>query len=49
MRMLCCGRSNHEIGRELFISTATVRKHLDHIYAHFGVRSRGQAIARVLR
>ena len=39
------GRRNHEIAELLFISTATVRKHLEHAYAKLGVRNRSEAVA----
>jgi DNA-binding CsgD family transcriptional regulator len=39
------GRSSRDIGRLLFISEATVRKHLEHAYAKLGVRNRAQAMA----
>jgi DNA-binding CsgD family transcriptional regulator len=39
------GRSNQEIAALLFISPATVRKHLEHAYAKLGVRSRVEAVA----
>ncbi|GAA3794559.1 MULTISPECIES: response regulator transcription factor [Amycolatopsis] len=40
--------SNADIARELFISVATVRKHLEHIYDRTGVRTRAAAAALVL-
>jgi DNA-binding NarL/FixJ family response regulator len=39
------GLTNAEIGRELFISEATVKTHLLHIYAKFGVNDRAAAVA----
>jgi DNA-binding CsgD family transcriptional regulator len=48
LRLLACGKSNQQIARELAISNATVRKHLEHIYMRLGVNSRAQAIVRVL-
>ncbi|MEP7055309.1 MAG: helix-turn-helix transcriptional regulator [Actinomycetota bacterium] len=39
------GLSNGEIGRQLGISEATAAKHLEHVYARIGARSRTQAIA----
>ena len=39
------GWTNREIGAALFIASATVRKHLDNVYAKLGVRSRAQAVA----
>ena len=34
------GKSNDEIGRELFIDSGSVRKHLERMYPTFGVKSR---------
>jgi DNA-binding CsgD family transcriptional regulator len=42
------GRSNREVAGTLFLSPSTVRKHLEHIYAKLGVRTRTQAVARVV-
>jgi DNA-binding CsgD family transcriptional regulator len=39
------GYRNREIAEILFISPATVGKHLEHAYAKLGVRSRGEAVA----
>jgi DNA-binding CsgD family transcriptional regulator len=43
------GKHNQEIAEVLFMSPGTVRKHLEHAYAKLGVRSRGEAIAAVMR
>ena len=40
------GRSNRDIGRALFLSEATVKSHLVHIFAKLGVGSRTAAVAR---
>ncbi|GGZ26496.1 response regulator [Streptomyces poonensis] len=39
------GTSNREIARELFISEATVKTHLTHLYAKLGVNDRAAAVA----
>uniref|UniRef100_A0AAU3GWC7 Response regulator transcription factor n=1 Tax=Streptomyces sp. NBC_01401 TaxID=2903854 RepID=A0AAU3GWC7_9ACTN len=39
------GTSNREIARELFISEATVKTHLTHLYAKLGVKDRAAAVA----
>jgi DNA-binding CsgD family transcriptional regulator len=39
------GLSNHAIGQRLFISGATVRKHIEHILEHLSVHSRTEAAA----
>ena len=40
------GRKNAEIAASLSIATATVKRHLDHIYAKLGARTRAEAITR---
>jgi LuxR family maltose regulon positive regulatory protein len=45
LRKLAEGRSNQEIARELFISIATVKTHLIHIYRKLGARTRTEALA----
>lgn len=38
------GQNNHEITSTLGCSSATVKKHLDHIYKKFGMQSRLAAV-----
>jgi len=42
------GRSNAEIAEVLFVTPATVKTHLAHIYAKLGVKGRHEAIARAV-
>ena len=43
------GRSAPEIGRELYLSTATVKSHLQSLYAKLGVSDRAAAVAEAMR
>lgn len=45
LQALTTGESNRDIARSLFISQATVKTHLVHIYQKLGVDNRTQAIA----
>ncbi|TLM87054.1 response regulator transcription factor [Pseudarthrobacter sp. NamE5] len=47
--LLTQGLSNRELGQRLFISEATVKTHLAHIYAKLGVDTRAAAIATAIR
>jgi DNA-binding NarL/FixJ family response regulator len=44
LRLIAAGRSNREIARTLFVSEATVKTHVNRIFAKTGSRDRGQAI-----
>ena len=41
------GKRNHEIARLLWLSPATVRTHLEHVFDKVGVNTRAAAVARV--
>jgi len=41
--------TNRELGKALFISEATVKTHLGHIYAKLGVETRSAAVSVALR
>ncbi|HLM95611.1 MAG TPA: response regulator transcription factor, partial [Acidimicrobiales bacterium] len=43
LRLIAAGRSNAEIGRELFVSEATVKTHVNRIFTKTGSRDRSQA------
>jgi two-component system nitrate/nitrite response regulator NarL len=43
------GRSAPEIGRELYLSTATVKSHLQSLYEKLGVSDRAAAVAEAMR
>lgn len=43
-RLVARGRSNHEIGRELYISETTVKTHITHILQKLNLRDRVQAV-----
>lgn len=45
LRLVSRGTANREIAAELFISEATVKTHLTHIYAKLGVKDRAAAVA----
>ena len=48
VRLLGAGRTNAEIAAALFVSAATVKTHLAHIYEKLGVRSRYDALGRAV-
>jgi DNA-binding NarL/FixJ family response regulator len=45
LALVARGTSNREIARELFISEATVKTHLTHLYTKLGVKDRAAAVA----
>jgi DNA-binding NarL/FixJ family response regulator len=45
LRLVAQGRTNPEIGNELFISRKTASVHVSNILSKLGVRSRGAAAA----
>ena len=45
LNLIARGLSNHEIATTLFVSEATVKTHVNHIFAKTRSRDRGQAIA----
>ena len=45
LALVAKGRSNREIARALFVSEATVKTHLGHIYTKLGVNDRASAVA----
>ncbi|MBP0456980.1 response regulator [Streptomyces montanisoli] len=45
LELVAKGSSNREIAKDLFISEATVKTHLTHLYAKLGVRDRAAAVA----
>ncbi|NQD86383.1 response regulator transcription factor [Paenarthrobacter sp. CM16] len=49
LSLLTEGLSNRDLGKRLFISEATVKTHLAHIYAKLGVETRAAAIATAIR
>jgi DNA-binding CsgD family transcriptional regulator len=46
LHLLAAGHSNAEIARQLVVSVATVRKHLENIFTRLGVTNRTAAIAK---
>jgi DNA-binding NarL/FixJ family response regulator len=45
LRLVAAGRNNREAAADLFISEATVKTHLLHVYAKLGVNDRAAAVA----
>ena len=46
VRLLADGKTNDEIGAQLFIASATVKTHLSNVYAKLGARNRYDAVAK---
>ena len=47
LRGLAAGKSTAEVARELWVTPATVSKHLEHVYRKLGVSSRTAALAAI--
>ncbi|GAB3463399.1 response regulator transcription factor [Kineococcus endophyticus] len=45
LRLIARGLSNQDVARELFVSVATVKTHVNHLFAKTGSRDRAQAVA----
>ena len=48
VRRLVCGKSYHEIAREMALRPRTVRTQTDHLYREFGVSNRVQLVLHLL-
>ena len=46
VRLIAQGHSNTEIAAELFVSDATVKTHINHIFSKLGARDRSQVIVK---
>lgn len=44
LRLIAAGRSNREIARQLFVSEATIKTHVNRIFMKTGSRDRAQAV-----
>ncbi len=44
LTLIAAGLSNSEIARELVLSNATIKSHVNHIFAKIGARDRAQAV-----
>ena len=46
LALIAAGEANQEIADRLFVSTSTVKTHVNNLYRKLGAHSRTQAIAR---
>ncbi|WP_323748209.1 response regulator transcription factor [Catenulispora rubra] len=49
LTLIARGKSNTEIAEDLFVSAATVKTHINNLFAKIGVRDRAQAVRYALR
>ncbi|MFJ6171625.1 response regulator [Curtobacterium sp. NPDC092190] len=49
LERIAAGRTNPEIAAELFLTVPTVKSYVNQVFAKLGVRTRAEAVARVLR
>lgn len=49
VQLIAAGRSNDEIATALFVSTSTVKTHINHVFAKTGLRDRAQLVAYAYR
>ena len=49
LRLIAEGLSNRDIARTLLVSPATVKSHINHIFAKTGAKDRGQAVSYAYR
>ena len=49
LKLITMGFDNTEISRKMYISTHTVKAHIEHIYSKLGVHNRLQAVIKYLK